>query len=141
MREFLKKHRELILYGMCGIPTIAANFGVYFVMAAFDISTVMCAFVAMFSSIVVAYLTNKIWVFHTKRNKKRDALKEFVSFLTCRILTGCLEVVLLVVLVDMMNLERHEAITKLCVTVVVIALNYFASKKFIFREDDQGVDE
>ena len=63
-----------------------------------------------------------------------------MSFLTCRILTGCLEVALLVVLVDMMNLERYETVIKLCATVSVVALNYFASKRFIFKENDQGVD-
>lgn len=140
MKAFLKKHREIILYGICGIPTVAANFGTYFVMAAFNISTIMCAFVAMFASVVVAYLTNKVWVFHTKRNKKRDAFKEFVSFLTCRLLTGCLEVVLLVVFVDLMDLEQYETVIKLCATLIVIALNYFASKRFIFKEDNRGVN-
>ena len=140
MKAFLKKHHELILYGICGVPTVAANFVTYFVMAAFGISTIMCALAATLASVVVAYLTNKVWVFHTKRNKKRDAFKEFVAFLTCRLLTGCLEVVMLVVCVDFLELDSYETFIKLCATLVVIALNYFASKIFIFKDNSQGVD-
>ena len=140
MKAFLKKHHELVLYGICGVPTIAANFVTYFVMAAFHISTVMCALAATLASVAVAYMTNKVWVFHTKRNKKRDAFKEFVSFLTCRLLTGFMEVVLLVVCVDMLKLEAYETFIKLCVTIFVIALNYFASKKLIFKDNNQAAE-
>lgn len=135
MKAFFKKYHELILYGLCGVPTVAANFAVYFVMAAFNISTVFCAFVAMLASVVVAFFTNKIWVFHTKRHRKRDVFKEFVTFLSCRLLSGMVEVVIMVVFVDLLRLSDYETIIKLCATVVVIILNYFASKCLIFRDD------
>lgn len=135
MKAFLTKHHEMVLYGICGVPTVAVNFLVYFVMASFEIRTVICAFAAMIASIVVAYFTNKIWVFHMKRNRKRDAFKEFVEFVFCRMLSGLLEVSIMVSCVDMLRLDEYETCIKLVATVVVIILNYVASKMFIFKDN------
>lgn len=135
MREFLRKHRELILYGICGVPTVASNFITYFVLAALNISTAVCAFVAMMVSIVVAYVINKIWVFHSRKSRKLEVFKEFVSFLSCRLLSGSVEVVIMVVFVDICRFVDYEPMIKLGATAVVVILNYLASKKIIFREE------
>ena len=136
MRDIIRKHREFILYGLCGIPTVASNLAVFFVLTnlAVDISTAVCNALAVLASILVAYFSNKLFVFHSKRDNRIDTFKEFFSFLSSRLVTGTLEVVLMVVLVDFLKLGEYEPWVKLGAMVVVIMLNYIISKKIIFKE-------
>ncbi len=136
MKSLLKKHRELIMYGLNGIPTVLSNFGTYFLLAEMNLSTAICAFVAMCVSIVVAYVTNKLFVFRTKRNRRLELFLEFVSFVSCRLLSGSVEVIIMVVTVDFFMLAEHEAFIKVCATIVVVLLNYVASKQLVFRQKD-----
>ena len=134
MRAFLKKHHTLVLYAACGVPTVAANLVVYFVMVSFDIMTAISCIVAVLASILVAYFTNKIWVFHIKRNRKRDVFKEFIAFLSFRLLSGTFEVVAMVVFVDLLHMGKYEACIKFAATGIVIIINYIAAKKIVFRD-------
>ncbi len=136
MKSFLKKHHELIMYGLSGIPTVLSNFGTYFLLANLKLSTAICAFVAMCVSILVAYITNKFFVFHTKRSRRLELFMEFVSFVSCRLLSGSVEVVIMVVTVDLFMLTEHEAFIKVCATIIVILLNYVASKRLVFKQND-----
>ncbi len=135
MIAFIKKYREMILYMLCGIPTVVTNFGVYFIMANFNISTVICGIAAQLASIVVAYITNRMVVFQNKHHGKKAVFKEFIWFLSFRVLSGAIDVVALVVLVDKLGFAQHEFLIKVCATIFVIIFNYVASKCVIFKDE------
>ena len=86
---------------------------------------------AWFVSVLFAYLTNRKWVFHSEASTRKEILRESVSFFLCRLGTGVLDWVLMYLLVDC--LHRPDLWVKIGVNVVVILLNYVASKLLIFR--------
>ena len=135
MIAFIKKYREMILYMLCGIPTVASNFGVYFIMANLNISTVICGIVAQLASIVVAYITNRMVVFQNKHHGKKAVLKEFMWFLILRLLSGTIDVVAMVVFVDKLGWVEYEFWVKVCATIFVITSNYVASKCIVFKDE------
>ena len=132
LMELLKKYRELLLYGIFGVVTTVVNVVVYWLCyercgVGSDSSVVIAWIVA----VLVAFVTNKLWVFDSKSWAPRVALPEALNFFGFRLGTGVLELVLMHVLVTMLGLPG--TLMKLSVNVIVIILNYIASKLVIFR--------
>ena len=119
---------------LCGIPTVIADFGVYFIMANLNIPTVVCATMAQLASIAVAYITNRMFVFENKHHGVKGVVKEFTEFLTFRLISGAIGVAVLVLFVDKLGFHQYEFIIKLCATAFVIIFNYVASKCVIFKD-------
>ena len=87
--------------------------------------------IAWFIAVAFAYVTNKLFVFESKVFEKRALLKEILSFYSCRILTGLFDVAIMYLAVDVMS--GNSTIWKIISNLVVIALNYVASRMFIFK--------
>lgn len=86
--------------------------------------------VALFLCISVAFITNKLWVFNSKTFDKKVFIYELLSFVLCRLLTSIIDVVIMYVGVDIWNF--NGLIIKVLSNVIVIVLNYVASKVIIF---------
>lgn len=105
--------------------------------------------------VVVAFVTNKIWVFDSKSWRPSLAVKEFGLFVSSRLITGVIEWIGLPLLISIgTNLAENGAqgffakifiaismpmfgadgmIAKITVSVIVVILNYVFSKLFIFK--------
>ena len=59
-------------------------------------------------------------------------LREIVSFVSCRLLTGLMDLAIMFVCVDLLGL--NDLVIKILSNVLVIILNYIASKCLIFRK-------
>ena len=82
-------------------------------------------------SVLVAFFTNRSFVFESKESSAAGRWREFVSFFGCRVLTGLLDVLIMAVTVDVLG--WNGLIWKVISNVIVIVLNYIASKFFIFK--------
>lgn len=88
-------------------------------------------------TLVFAYLTNKVWVFHSMDFSVRTLLKEGTSFFTARSLTGILEVIMqpqfyaLGVTGSFLGVRGLQA--KIIVCLILSVLNYFCTKLWVFR--------
>jgi putative flippase GtrA len=78
-----------------------------------------------------AFITNKIWVFESKTWNKESVIKEVLSFFLCRIMTGILDLIIMIVSVKILG--WNDILMKAISNIAVIMLNYIASKLFIFR--------
>ena len=133
IRELLEKHRDKILYVVFGALTTAVNTGVYWLCAhPLGMPVVPGAIIAWFFAVLFAYVTNRRWVFHSEASSRREYIREFVSFYLCRLATGVLDWVLMYLFVDRLHL--NDLLVKVCVNLLVIILNYIASKLLIFRK-------
>ena len=133
--DLVIKFRWLILYGLFGIGTLVTNTYSYaFCTRYFNMPTVHSNVVAWFLALVFAYITNRTWVFESNKSGFREVLKEIVSFTSCRVMTGIVDVFLMVVLVD--GLHMYDMKAKLITNFVVIVINLLACKKIIFKEDE-----
>lgn len=131
--DLWKKYKELVLYLFFGVGTTVINIMAYYVCAhPLRINTVASTCVAWILSVLFAYITNKIWVFESKSTDVGVIIKEIVSFFSCRLLTGFLDVALMFVFVDVLSF--NDMWMKIISNVIVIVLNYVASKLLIFKK-------
>lgn len=132
IKKIIKKvlTREVILYVVFGILTTLVNLGSFYVMNTLwgwneNISNV----IAILLAVLVAYITNKDWVFHSKAETAKEKLKEFFKFMVGRAFTMVIEflggLLLFQTAIPIM-------ISKCVVTIIVIILNFFISKFFAF---------
>lgn len=129
--ELFKKYKSIITYVFFGGLTTAVNVVVYYI--CYDIAgiyNVPSTVIAWVAAVAFAFVTNKLFVFESKSWRAKKAVKEAVNFVLCRVGTGIIEIALMYIFVD--RLEFNGTVTKLAVNIIVIVLNYIASKLFIF---------
>ena len=126
-----QKYREVILYILFGGLTTLINLLVYNTMYYYiESSNLLSTIVAWILSVLMAFLTNKQIVFRSSSWNLEILWKEGVKFFECRIGTGILEIIFMYITVDILRWSGF--IMKLIVNVIVIILNYVASKRIIF---------
>lgn len=132
IKELYFKYKEQILYLFFGGVTFFVSALLIIILDAKGIIGIEARIISDGIAIIVAYITNKIWVFESKTNTLKDFLKELLSFLSARILTTLLSVLSAYVFVDKLNF--NNLIVQFSTTIIVIVLNYIFSKLFIFKK-------
>ncbi|VIF71476.1 membrane protein, GtrA family [Clostridioides difficile] len=128
----LKKHRETILYLFFGAFTTLVNIVSYLFFTRVILFNFMVAnALAWILAVLFAYVTNKFFVFESKRIELRFLFKEFFSFVSFRLLSGVVEMLIMYVMIDLLFV--NDVIVKIFTNIVVIVLNYLFSKMIIFK--------
>lgn len=143
--ELLKKYKELITYFIFGVLTTLVNWVTYTLLVKISPGQIseltwitVSNAVAWVAGVLFAFVTNKIWVFESKSFALKTVIKELISFVAARALTGVLEVFGVPLLVKLglnqtvFGIEGMAA--KLIVSVAVVILNYVFSKLIVFRK-------
>lgn len=123
---------ETISYIVCGVLTTIINWFVYFICDKIGYNTAISTLIAWILAVIFAYFVNKIYVFQSRDWSLPILSKEFVPFITCRILSGIFDILFMVVAVDYLHMMKGLA--KLLSNVFVMIANYFASKFLIFKK-------
>lgn len=125
--------KEIVAYLVFGVLTTLVNIVVYWLCAhPLGIKTVPSSVIAWIASVLFAYITNRIWVFHSETTGKSGIIREVAYFFACRLATGVVDWVFMYVTVDLLGF--NDVIMKIIANVVVVILNYIASKLLIFRK-------
>ncbi|MBR7132982.1 MAG: GtrA family protein [Clostridia bacterium] len=133
---------ETASYLFFGVMTTAVNylsFLLFLRILGYDyiltVNTISFVFAVTF-----AYITNKIFVFHSKSRSPKVLAKEILSFLSARLLSYFFEQLGLYLCVDVMHLEKYSflgvdgaLISKVALSFAVVLLNWAVSKFFIFK--------
>ena len=134
LKALFMKYRSMILYVVFGAFTTLVNmaaYGLCFNVA--GIPNVPSTVIAWILAVSFAFVTNKLWVFDSKKWDKKTLLHEIPTFFGARALTGLLDVGIMYVSVDV--LHWNAMLWKLISNVIVIILNYIASKLVIFKNN------
>ncbi len=123
---------EMFMYLIFGGLTTLINIIVYYICTIFNFSTAVSTTVAFIISVIFAYVTNRKWVFNSKASKPSEILSELWKFFSVRIFTYFADLILMILLVD--KLYFNELVCKIAVNLLVIVLNYIASKVIVFRK-------
>lgn len=157
MKNLFKKYKEIIMYIIFGLLTTIVGWGSYIVfvnsfpIANKDILVFVSNLLSWICGVIFAFVTNKMFVFNSKSWDKKLVVKESISFISSRAITGALEIFVVPVLSASgydsifysiikstglnMSLFFTEGIySKVSVAVVVIILNYVFSKLFVFKK-------
>ena len=133
MIELLKKYKSFVAYAVFGVFTTIVNIVTYNVCYYnFEISNTLSNIVAWVLAVTFAYLTNKVWVFDSKSWDWQILRKEVPAFISCRLATGVMDLIIMFVCVDILG--WHAMLMKLLSNVLVIILNYVFSKLVIFKK-------
>lgn len=128
----LKKYKETILYLFFGAFTTLVNIVSYLFFTRVILFNFMVAnALAWILAVLFAYVTNKFFVFESKRIEIKFLFKEILSFVSFRLLSGVVEMLIMYVMIDLLFV--NDVIVKVFTNIVVIVLNYLFSKMIIFK--------
>lgn len=133
IKEMYAKYRDVIPYLFFGVCTTLVNMAVYWLLAhPLGMGTMPSTVIAWILAVLFAYVTNRRWVFHSEATGRKEILREMTSFFGCRLATGVVDWLCMYIFVDLLGL--NDVIIKFLANVLVIILNYAASKLLIFRK-------
>lgn len=132
----LKKYEEVVRYLIVGVLTTVVSIGTYylcvytFLNPKDPIQLQLANILSWISSVTFAYITNRIFVF---KSNNQNRIKEAFSFYFSRGLTLVLDISFMFLLVTCIKI--NDKIAKLLVQFVIIVLNYYISKKMVFKKE------
>ena len=122
---------ETISYLVVGVLTtiisIAVFTGCY---RKLKMSTVVSNIISWVIAVAFAYVANKIFVFQSPSWEMAIVIKEIIGFVSARLLTLGFDIAFIYITVD--KLHWNDILCKIGSNVVVMIVNYVASKLFIF---------
>ncbi len=158
-REFVKNHKEIILYFVFGIGTTIISMVSYYLIrvifpnaesvppwlswifnitSAFGIesNTALPVIISWFLSVTFAFLTNRVYVFNSQVKTFGGFMFEALKLYASRIATLFVDLLIMFLLVDLTGIHNvlYEFAAKVFSNVVVLIINYILSKMFVFRK-------
>ena len=135
IKELYLKYKEIINYLFFGGCTTIVNFISYYIPARIiGIDEVISNSIAWCISVLFAYVTNKIFVFSSKKENLVGILKEMFSFIFARLFTGALcDIGLFALMINILGI--NDIVSKITTQILVVILNYVLSKLVIFKKE------
>lgn len=135
LKSLARSHWDIVTYLFFGVLTTVVNYLVY--LPVYNLLHLSAAFsnaIAWVAAVAFAYLTNKPFVFKSHDWSRQTVIPELTKFVSCRLASGILETAILFVTVDLLHWNGN--IWKLVVSVLVVVLNYVASKLLVFKSEE-----
>lgn len=133
IRALMAKNWDIITYLIFGVLTTVVNYLVYLpVYNLLGLSAAVSNAIAWVVAVAFAYLTNKPFVFKSYDWSAKTVVPELAKFVGCRVASGAMETVILLITVDILNWNGN--IWKLITQVLVVVLNYIGSKLLVFKK-------
>ena len=133
IRALVEKHWDIVTYLIFGVLTTVVNYLVYLPLYnLLGASAAVSNAVAWVAAVAFAFLTNKPFVFKSHDWSAKTVLPELSKFVGCRVASGVMETLILLLTVDILGWNGN--IWKLVTSVLVVVLNYIASKLLVFRK-------
>ena len=131
--SFLRRHKDILLYLFFGVVTTVINYAVYLPLYNYaHLSAAVSNAIAWAVSVAAAFVTNKPFVFHSNDWSAPVVLPELGKFVGCRVGSGLAETAIVFVTVDLLRWNGN--VMKLLTSVLVVILNYIASKLLVFKK-------
>lgn len=159
MKNLFKKYREIIVYLVFGFITTAVSMGVYFAILLlaehlggispdtpeFNVIRLVAQALQWIAGVLVAFFTNKKWVFNAGGTTKKETTRELSKFALGRVGTLGLDTALTFGTVWILNAMNYvpfrfiltftaDLWSKIVASVVVIITNYIISKFIVFKK-------
>lgn len=133
IRSLIEKYYDILAYLFFGVLTTIVNYVVY--LPCYNLAGLSAALsnvIAWAAAVAFAYLTNKPFVFRSHDWSAKVVFPELARFVGSRIASGALETGIIFVTVDCLHWNGN--VMKLVTSVLVVVLNYVASKLLVFRK-------
>ena len=131
--SLIEKYYDILSYLFFGVLTTVVNYIIYLpCYNLLGLSASVSNMIAWVVAVAFAYLTNKPFVFRSHDWSTKTVVPELTKFVGSRIASGALETVIIFVTVDCLLWNGN--VMKLVTSVLVVILNYVASKLLVFRK-------
>lgn len=132
LNQLFNKYKPVISYLFWGVVTTIVNIGVFAILSDYlhlfyQVSNV----IAWFVSVLVAYVSNKLWVFNSHTETTGQLVTEAVRFFLMRTATLAIDIIILYIGITLLN--GNDIIVKIIDNVVVVTSNYAFSKMVVFK--------
>ena len=139
IKSLLIKYKSFLMYAVFGVLTTVVNIVSYYLCYnSIRIPNILSTIIAWILAVLFAFITNKLWVFDSKSFDLKILRHELLTFFGCRLATGILDVAIMYVAVDL--LSWNSVIWKLISNILVIVINYIASKLLIFNRKEKDCE-
>ena len=162
--ELYKKHRLIIRYLLFGFITTVVSLGICYLTLKIGVALGMCdekgdptklldilgSTTQWISGVLVAFFTNKLWVFEGAEHGVRATAKQLIVFSGSRVGTYFMEMLLNLGLIALFVMLGYRTISlnvfgigfditervwaKLLTSVVIVIANYYISKLLVFKK-------
>ena len=133
IRDLIRKYYDILAYLVFGVLTTVVNYLVYLpCYNLMGMSAAVSNVIAWVVAVAFAYVTNKPFVFCSHDWSAKTVIPELSKFLGSRIASGALETGIIFLTVDILLWNGN--VMKLVTSVIVVVLNYIASKLLVFRK-------
>ena len=138
IKELCIKHREILVYLIVGVMTTVFAWAVRFLWNIvfyagtahpLPLQTTILTIVEFIAGVSFAYPTNRKWVF---RSTNPNILKEAAGFVSARLTTLVIQMLLNLVIINMLHVNFYVA--TVVIGIIVVILNYVFSKLLVFRK-------
>ena len=158
-KDFYIKHRQIILYLFFGFVTTIASLGACFLTLKVgvifihdengeptELLDVIASTFQWISGVLVAFITNKKWVFTEAEQGKLSTAKQLGKFAGGRVVTYFVEVVVNLAAIALLEALGYTPFSiigilisarvwaKIVSSFIVVVANYFISKLYVFKK-------
>ena len=134
VRKLIEKYWDILSYLFFGVLTTVVNYIIY--LPCYNIlglSATVSNMISWVVAVAFAYLTNKPFVFKSHDWSAKTGVPELTKFVGCRLGSGVMETAIIFVTVDLLSWDGN--VMKLVTSVLVVIINYVASKLVVFRKN------
>lgn len=130
IKDWSKKHRELVVYLICGFLTFVVSMVVYALLSEiFRINVLVANIITWIIAVYFAFSVNRKFVFKSNGN----FTSELIQFYLGRVVTLVVEQAMLYIFI--IRLMFNNMTIKSIAQVVIIILNYIISKFIVFKKE------
>lgn len=130
--QLVKAHWDVVSYLIFGVLTTLVNYAVYLPLYNWaNLSATLSNAIAWVVAVAFAFVTNKPLVFGSHDWSAKVLWPELTKFVGCRIGSGLAETAIIFVTVDLLSWNGN--LWKFLTSILVVILNYIASKLFVFK--------
>lgn len=152
--------KEVIAYLVCGVLTTVVNVAVYHILYKLGFGVTTSGVISVVCAKIFAYVSNKIFVFNSKCENKKELGMEVWRFVLARGLSGVLDVGLTTLFAYLLPKNYELAFSlggcyfafqivtpgvaaKYITQPIVIIVNYILSKSYVFKgkKDEETLEE
>ena len=125
------KYNEIFMYVIFGVLTTLVNIITFYILDKIGLNVYINNTIAWILSVLFAFITNRKYVFNSNKSSK-GLFKEMGFFFLFRIFSYGIDMFTMFIMVDILNIGK--LLSKVIDNVIVIIINYFTSKLFVFKK-------
>lgn len=130
------KNNEFLRYLIGGGTITILNAGLYTILVLLAMKPRWANLIALVVAKVYGYFINKLFVYKSKGLNAKETRWEFARYCSARGFTGLVDYVLVLILAEGYGFNAFY--TKYGVMILVIVLNYFFGKFWVFKKESNG---